>query len=253
MTVTAKPALLYQDVVPDGTLSLTAGTLDAATPLTNLADPWVSKPVRFTSSTVTIKLTMGTAPTWSYLALVGVGGASDATIRWIVDGDIAGGAPFAWDSGTVSAFDFSRPEITGAAWPVGGRHVLVFPPSAAVGDEMELVYNPGTSPSSKSIGALRAGKVWQPDLWMTTTWELETGSTRTWRMTIETDRDGASEIASFARAHQRGERLMLVPRPLSEAEWIREVIYCSLVETPVEIYRSGTTRRFRMFFREVLT
>lgn len=258
MTVTKYPAILWQNEVPDATITLEAGTLDASSDVTKIASPLISgsNAVQFTSATVTCRATWATAPSvYDYVALVGVGGATDATVKWTIDDDIDAGGTINWDSGTIDAFDFTRPEITGTDWPLGGRHVISFPPASATGGELQFVYDPGTSPSSKTIGALRAGRLWQSDRHMQFRWRFGVGFPRTWDLTVTVDRDHSTELHSVLRTIKDSTRVLFVPRPLSTEEWIREVIYCR-VSNPnrvTESYRNFDLREITLEFEEVLT
>lgn len=251
--------IAYESVIP-ATLTLSSGTLASGSALTNLNSPFVSgyNILKFTSTSIRVKAQYSANLTWDYVSLIACGGDTDATIQWRIDDSISAAPPFNWDSGSVSAFDFTVSELSGGSisWPSTGRHVIAFPPNSTVGDELDFLYTPGTSPSSKTIGALRVGRFFQFDIGAQLSISRSMGYPRTLRVPIIEPVSNIHKIESLIRSYRTGTRLLVIPRPLDPETWISEALYCKLssVVQPEHRWVDGTTHiAMELEFEEVGT
>lgn len=250
MTIdTTRPALL-------GLLNHVAGA--SITPDTEasghdgdeLAVPSVSTSWRSTGvAAVDIDIDLGATQTdIDALALIGTNLGDAATVRVQVDDDPAFGTPDP-DSGTVDAFDLSRPAAAGCEdAPPWGRPVLFIPSATAAGRYVRWTLTDTTNPAGyleahyAVVGpALQPGvlAVWSPGHALVG----HRGSTvplRRHDMFFRHVSDATRRLLqSVARAKRDTGRLVVVPHPGDPESWVEDVILARVPEANEEVPLPG--------------
>lgn len=267
-TLTGAIAIGWVNRAANGTVSAT--TAAAGFPASNLKLPPLSSKWRSTTGSLTtqnVDVDLGTSMDIDVIALLGFNGDDDAT-RSPKTAENSGFSPTEHDPGSGNAWDTTTYPALIADTPAFGRNLIYLPGSTLNSRYVRLVLNDTGNPSNYlSASVFWVGPLWQPansfkideDAYKFRLVAVgEPGMERYLReleMELYAMSEGeARQIESVCANRLRSSRLLVIPRPTVAATWLREAIYCTLVELPVSScipVRSGLRWKTTVVFREV--